>query len=609
MFNNIIYFIIVLLIFNISYTDSSAQNSFSATLFAFVTSWMIFAGYCRWGFRRLLMRYADDKEGRLTGEYQGLVGRLSILAIMLFALDVYILRLKYWLQILPGVKHFTVLEGAIALAIFMFYLATVWYFSYTAYRITYQSDIPRRSLIISNVKLNLPILFPWLTLALLLDVISLLPWSGPVSFLNTTTGQMLFFACFLIVLMIFLPHLVQYWWGCRPFEPSDKTRELESFLSKKGFKYRQLLKWPIFEGRIMTAGIMGIVPRYRYLLVTESLMEILTLVELKAVLAHEMGHAKYRHLLLYFFFFLGYMVLSIGLLEVFSLFLATQPFFLEGSQAGGSGTTDFFYFLLALPLLISMFVYFRYVMGFFMRHFERQADIFSAVQLGSPGPTISSLEKIAFMSGKSRALPSWHHFSIKERVDYLWRLARDPGLMKKHNQFVALVFSGYLVLMAGFGYFLNFSPLKESVGYHYASKFLTEQLAKDPQNILLMQQLADIRYQQGKYLEAIEAYERIIHQNPEFDAALNNLAWYLVTVPDEALRDPPRALTLAKQAVALKRSPIFLDTLAEAYFANGLIREAIRTIEEALIMESGDKSYYKKQRRKFLAHGDGSLRL
>jgi len=69
---------------------------------------------------------------------------------------------------------------------------------------------------------------------------------------------------------------------------------------------------------MMTAGIMGIVPRYRYILVTDSLLETLSLEELKAVLAHEMGHAKYRHLLFYILFFVGYMVLSFGLSDLFA---------------------------------------------------------------------------------------------------------------------------------------------------------------------------------------------------------------------------------------------------------------------------------------------------
>jgi hypothetical protein len=55
---------------------------------------------------------------------------------------------------------------------------------------------------------------------------------------------------------------------------------------------------------------MGIVPRYRYILVTDALMSALSTEELESVLAHEMGHARYFHLLFYVLFFVGFMVIS-----------------------------------------------------------------------------------------------------------------------------------------------------------------------------------------------------------------------------------------------------------------------------------------------------------
>jgi hypothetical protein len=57
----------------------------------------------------------------------------------------------------------------------------------------------------------------------------------------------------------------------------------------------------------------------------------------------------------------------------------------------------------------------------------------------------------------------------------------------------------------------------------------------------------------------------------------------------------------AKNAVALERSSTFLDTLAEAYFANGLVQEAIETIKEAIDLATENRGYYKKQLKKFLA--------
>ena len=101
--------------------------------------------------------------------------------------------------------------------------------------------------------------------------------------------------------------------------------------------------------------------------------------------------------------------------------------------------------------------------------------------------------------------------------------------------------------------------------------------------------------------EAIEMYEKIVQEDPDQAVALNNLAWLLVTAPDPALREYERGLVLAKRAVALDRSPVFLDTLAEAYYANGMVSEAVETIQQALSLATENTSYYEEQLKKFLA--------
>jgi len=570
MFNNIIYFIVVLLIFNVSYPGTTPENPLFQTLVMLFLTWLVFAGCCRWGFQGLLRRYrAGGGPGSLAGAYQNLILRLSVLAIFLFALDIYLFQLKYWLQAIPGLKVLTVVQGILALALFMFYLCTIWYFGHAAYRAAFQSDIGRRAFVISHVKFNVPILFPWMVLSLLYDLLSLSPWAAADNFLSTPGGQIVFFACFLVVLMIFMPSVMQYWWGCRPFEPTEKVRALQAFLRDQGFRYRALLLWPVFQGRMMTAGIMGIIARYRYILVTRGLMDVLSPEELKGVLAHEMGHAKYRHLVFYLVFFLGFMVLSFGLFDLCITFFASQPYFLDAIWGAGSRGATLFYLAVTLPILIAMVVYFRFVMGFFMRNFERQADLFSARTMGSPAPAITSLEKIAFLSGKSRDLPSWHHFSIRERVDYLWRSQREPGLAARHHRFVAISIVAYVVIISGLGVFLNVGPLQGKIAF-------------------------------WKFRQEMLAYEKIIQMEPSQAVAYNNLAWYLATAPYPELRDPPRAVVLARQSVALELSAMFLDTLAEAYYANGEYPEAVKTGREALSIAKENRGYYEGQLEKFM---------
>lgn len=601
MFNNVITFIIVLLLYNISFPGGRPEEPliFSAALF--LLSWVAFALFCSVSFQRILRRPSGEAAGvaDVAGRYQRLVLQLSILAVLLFAADVWVLHLKYWLHAIPGVGRFTAIHGLLAVTVFLLYFATIWAFGHPVYEAAYRTGLSRRAFVLSNLKLNVPILFPWVTLSLLFDLLVLIPSPSLQTFLGEPAGEMIFFALFLVVLMIFMPRLIQSWWGCEPFPATEKAQALRHFLSERGFRYRQMLKWPIFEGRMLTAGIMGLVARYRYILLTESLVEILSIEELKAVLAHEMGHAKHRHLVFYLFFFVGFMFLSFGLFDIFLYVLAAHPAFTELVQAGTHEGASLFYMLLSLPILLTMFVYFRYVMGFFMRHFERQADLYSAASMGSPRQTISSLEKIALLGGRIRDLPSWHHFSIRERVEFLSRTTMERDLARRHNRFVAISFAAYLLCIVGIGYVLNFSPLKENLLYRWTEQSLRRQIEDQPRNMQLYQNLAMVYHKVGKHREAAKVYEQLIRLDPNQSLALNNLAWLLATEEDEALRNPERALALAERAVALERSAMYLDTLAEAYYANGMTPKAVETIREAIDLAEGGNEYYESQLRRF----------
>ncbi len=73
---------------------------------------------------------------------------------------------------------------------------------------------------------------------------------------------------------------------------------------------------------------------------------------------------------------------------------------------------------------------------------------------------------------------------------------------------------------------------------------------------------------------------------PAPDVMLNAAAWRLATSKDEGVRDPTKAIDLAKQALDMadQRSGRYLDTLASAYAAAGKFPEAVdyetRAIEE-----------------------------
>ena len=605
MFNNIIYFIVVLLIFNVSYSDTSPDDSLLYSTAGLLLCWVVFAGYCRRHFYYLhrLLASGGPAEGALAERYERLNLRLSILAILLFAVAIYFFSLKQWLLAVPGLATFSVLQGLFAILLFLFYLSTIWYFAYPAYRALFRVHVTRRSFVLSNLRFNLPVLFPWFVLTFVYDLLSLSPWASSSAFLNSLYGQVVFFAVFLSLLVLVMPKFIQYWWGCKPLEASEKGRHLTAFLKQQGFRYRRLLTWPIFEGRMMTAGIMGIVPRYRYILVTDALMSALSMDELESVLAHEMGHARYFHLLFYVLFFVGFMVISFGLSDVYIYIgYVWSPLAAIISKDDAQSMT-LFYLSVSVPMLLTLLIYFRYIMGFFMRHFERQADLYAATIMGTPAFIVSALEKIAYLSGKSRDVPNWHHFSIGQRVACLLKTLEVPRLVRKQNRFVLISFLVYLAGIGCLGYYLNFGDLKTHLAYDLVSKELSRKLEEHPRNISLAMNLAMVYQRMGKEAATIALYEQIIGWNPGQAVALNNLAWMMLTASDPDFMNNTRALALARKAVALQPVPQFLDTLAEACYQNGLKDEAIKIIQEAILKADENRDYYESQLRKYRFRG------
>ena len=93
-----------------------------------------------------------------------------------------------------------------------------------------------------------------------------------------------------------------------------------------------------------------------------------------------------------------------------------------------------------------------------------------------------------------------------------------------------------------------------------------------------------LRARQKKFDLAIVQFKETLKLNPRQPDMLNTLAWTLATCPNQALKDPSKALELAQQACALTQSkhPVYLNTLAVAYATLNNFSEAVKTSERAL---------------------------
>jgi Zn-dependent protease with chaperone function len=602
MFGNIAYLIIALLIYSTYPVSDETSLSPSESLFFFAVAALVFAGLVRHQYRRLAAQLPDLGVRSLSVLSETVQARLSVMAIGVFALDIYGLGLPSILGRMPLLKTLPTLQALIFLAIFMGYLTLVWSMSHDLSRMMDSQEESKKAYILSNIQITAPVLLPWLLLSGVSDFLRALPFDPLRRFLSSATGEISYFVFFLLVVAVFGPVMIQRFWQCRPLPQGPDRIRIEALCRRARVRYADILGWPLFGGRMVTAGVMGLVGRFRYILVTPALLQLLTPPEIDAVIAHEIGHVRRRHLLYYMIFFAGYMLLSLSIIELIPyVIIYFQPLYRWVSQSGISSSTVIST-AFSISVIIIFLFYFRVVFGYFMRNFERQADAYVYTLFDSAAPMITTFQKIAITSGMPPDKPNWHHFSIAERIAFLKGCESDPSLIQRHDRKVRKSLGIYLAALAavgGFAYAMNFGETGRQMGNRAFERIVLREIEKQPANTDLFTTLGDLYFTRKHYEKTDAAYRHAIRLDPDNATAMNNLAWLLATCEDPAFRDPEKALALALGSVKRNPAPHALDTLAEAYFINGNVRAAVATEKLALSRAKTNQEIYRDQLEKF----------
>jgi Zn-dependent protease with chaperone function len=609
MFANFIYLIIAILIYAVYQpTDSPAFSASEAWLLAAGLA-AGFAVLSRLFFQRLETALAHLDAYRADDRHSTLQTRQSIMAIALFAVMIHGLGLPSSLAGWLVFQKLPTLLAVVFLGLFLLLLSIVWYQAYPSYRRLYGAGLSRRTYVVSNWRMSVPILIPWVMISLLSDIIFALPFEAPKRFLSTTGGEIVFFVGFLVFVAAFAPLIIQRFWGCYPLEAGYYRERIQALCRRAGIGYRNIVYWPIFGGRMLTAGVMGIVRKFRYILVTEALLRALTPEEVDAVIAHEIGHVKKHHLLYYIFFMACFMLIVFAVYDVSVYLILFADPLLQAVLKLGVGQETLLWSLHSAVFLAAFLIYFRFIFGYFMRTFERQADVFVFSLFDTARPMISTFHKIALTSGQSPDKPNWHHYSIRERIDYLLKCEGDRRWVDRHNRkvrFSMLFFAAAMLGIGLVGYQLNFGVAGQKIRTNFFEEILQKKIAQAPDDPQLYSLLGDLQYSRKAYRETAQAYERAIALAPEDVQVLNNLAWLYATCEDESIRNPRRAVELARRAAALDPAPHVLDTLAESYFANGELANAVHFARRAVEQATDKQAYYQSQLERFQkAEGKG----
>ena len=590
-YNNLIYFLVVIFVLSTDTAPDAARIGLVPGFFGIIFLYFLFSFICGKVYR---------KAGKGSASYFSAEKKLSLSAVLLFILLLHFFDLKYYLHPLSLNNRLPVLENIGGLIFFYLFLVLMWLKGRSYYMAIFQRFYSPFSFVVSNTKTNLPIILPWLVLSLVFDLLAWLDIPGIQQVLDSPAGDMVLFIFFIFFLVLIFPPLVRWLWNCTPLPPSPLREEIEAFFRQQKFS-SEILIWPLFEGQVITAGIMGILPRLRYLLVTPALLNTMNKDELEAVLAHEIGHVKKKHLILYLLLFLGFSIFaSAAATPLPFLYLSSEWFYYLSGRLNLS-PENALAVMSALPILLLMVLYFRYLFGFFIRNFERQADLHVFTAQGHGRALISSFEKIARLGGNIREQKSWHHFGLGERIDFLERCERDKSLLRKHDLKVHASLAAYVLIIALSAVLLGRVDTEQLAAGHesrYMEAVIMHKLHQEPENGLLLMFLGNLLQEKKMERKAIEAYERALLLKQNHADLYNNLSWLLLTAKDKTLLDPPRALILAEQALSIREEGYILDTLATALWANGLANRAISIETRAAEIDPVNTGYYRQQTEK-----------
>lgn len=272
-----------------------------------------------------------------------------------------------------------------------------------------------------------------------------------------------------VLVFLFMPWILKLILGLRPLPAGHVRDRLQATACRLHFRCTDILLWNT-RSNVANAMVAGLLPWVRYVMLTDRLLEDMTLDEVDAVFGHEIGHVKHSHMLYY----LGFLKLSLALLWVAWAWASVTVPALSHLDTS----------LQALPLVGVLGAYLFLVFGFLSRRCERQADVYGcrAVSCADPAcaghddftplaphgkglcPTgirtfIGALEKVARLNGISRDRPgwlqSWQHSTIARRVDFLQSLLEDPTREHRFQRRVALVKWGFFLLLGAMVIFLT----------------------------------------------------------------------------------------------------------------------------------------------------------
>ncbi len=224
-----------------------------------------------------------------------------------------------------------------------------------------------------------------------------------------------------IVVLALAPLALRLLWSTAPLGPGEIRDRLVGLCARHGVRFRRMLVWRT-HGMSVNGAVLGFFAPIRYVLLTDALLENLPQDQVEAVMAHEVGHVRRRHIPWLMAGLMGALAFTAGALTV-PLGLALR---LAGARAGGVMASAVEAGIVAASVIAGLGFF-----GWVSRRFERQADAFAVQHLSgltrakpAPEGLLVTQEAAGAMEGALRNVAALNHIPQEK---FTWRHGSIAG--------------------------------------------------------------------------------------------------------------------------------------------------------------------------------------
>ncbi|MCE9553617.1 MAG: M48 family metalloprotease [Planctomycetes bacterium] len=260
-----------------------------------------------------------------------------------------------------------------------------------------------------------PVLVPLLVVVTAQDLVSRYATGSSLSTVNLLLTLPL-----LLVVVVGFPWALRYLWRTDPLPAGPLRDRLHQVQQRLGVRPREILVWHT-DGSICNAVVVGIVPRFRYVLLSDALLERMPPEQIAAVYAHELGHARHGHMFLRLLAVVLPVVLWRAMAETFPTAWAAASDALLAYGLNLPAQT-------ALLTLVIAAGYAATVFSWYCRVLEREADLCGCQGVEDARHFTSALRTLSALTQtpQQAAKASWLHPALMDRIAFVQHMVEHP---------------------------------------------------------------------------------------------------------------------------------------------------------------------------------------